>query len=141
MSELHDGLEHDGPKHDEAEIHRRDAEMDALLRRSMAAPMPSLRADFDRRTLRRTSEGQRDSRSLERSLARYRRNLLAGYGLASGLASAVVMRGQGLNWISVAGSILVSAVLVATVAWVRRAGPRDSGPRSSGPRSSKGAMA
>jgi hypothetical protein len=99
-----------------SDLNRRDGEMDALLRRSMAAPVPALPGDFERRVMRRVVEGQQGSRSLDR----YRRVLLAGYGLASLLTSALIMHGQGLNWAPVAGSIVVSAAVAAGVARLRR---------------------
>ncbi len=73
------------------EMEPREAGIDSLLRRSMAAPVPSLPPDFDQRLMR---EVRRSSQPLDR----YRRILLDGYGLVSVVASAVVMRGQGLDW-------------------------------------------
>lgn len=67
------------------------AEIDALLRHSMAAPVPSLPPDFDQRLMRAV-------RQSSQPFDRYRRILLTGYGLMSVAASAVVMRGQGLDW-------------------------------------------
>lgn len=52
---------------------------------------------------------------------RYRRILLTGYGLISVVTSAVVMRGQGLDWGAIAVMILGPLALVATVPWARRA--------------------
>jgi hypothetical protein len=92
----------------------RDAGIDSLLRRSMAAPVPSLPPDFDQRLMR---ELRRSSQPLDR----YGRILLAGYGVMSVAASAVVMRGQGLNWGAIAVTILGPLALVATVPWSRRA--------------------
>jgi hypothetical protein len=69
----------------------REAEIDSLLRRSMAAPIPRLPPDFNQvllREVRRRSEPPH----------RYGRILLAGYGVMSVAVSAVVMRGQGLGW-------------------------------------------
>ena len=88
------------------EMDPRDAGIDSLLRRSLAAPVPSLPPDFDQRLLRKLS---RSSKPLDR----YRRILLSGYGLTSVVVSAVVMRGQGLNWGSVAVMILGPLALVA----------------------------
>jgi len=70
------------------EMEPREAGIDSLLRRSMAAPVPSLPPDFDQRLMR---EVRRSSQPLDR----YRRILLTGYGLTSVVASAVVMRGKG----------------------------------------------
>jgi len=72
-----------------SEMERRDAEIDSLLRRSMAAPVPRLPSDFNQvlsREVRRRSERP------------HARILLAGYGVMSAAASIVVMRGQGLGW-------------------------------------------
>jgi hypothetical protein len=69
----------------------REAEIDSLLRRSLAAPIPRLPSGFDQvlsREVRRRSEPPH----------RYGRILLAGYGVMSVAVSAVVMRGQGLGW-------------------------------------------
>jgi hypothetical protein len=90
----------------------REAGIDSLLRRSMAAPVPSLPPDFDQRLMR---EVRRSSQPLDR----YRRILLTGYGLTSVVASAVVMRGQGLDWGAIAGMILAPLALVAAArsAW------------------------
>jgi hypothetical protein len=96
----------------------RQAEIDNLLRRSMAAPVPSLPPDFDQRVMR---ELRRDSRPLER----FRRTLLVGYGLISAVASAVVMRAQGLNWGPTVATILVPLTVVAAV-WLIRPGLQPS---------------
>jgi len=96
------------------EMEPRDAGIDSLLRRSMAAPVPSLPPDFDQRVMR---ELRRSSQPLDR----YRRILLAGYGVMSVAASAVVMRGQGLDWGAIAVMILGPLALVAAVRWARRA--------------------
>jgi hypothetical protein len=69
----------------------REAEIDSLLRRSLAAPIPRLPSGFDQvlsREVRRRSEPPH----------RYGLILLAGYGVMSAAVSAVVMRGQGLGW-------------------------------------------
>ena len=95
------------------EMEPHEAGIDSLLRRSMAAPVPSLPPDFDQRVMRELRQGSQ-------VLDRYRRILLAGYGLVSVLTSALVMRGQGLNWAAVAGTVLGSLALVAAVSWVRR---------------------
>jgi hypothetical protein len=92
----------------------READIDSLLRRSMAAPIPSLPPDFDQRLLR-------EVRRTGPLLDRYRQILIAGYGLTSVVASAVVMRGQGLDWGAIAVMILGPLVLVATVSWSLRA--------------------
>jgi hypothetical protein len=93
------------------------AGVDSLLRRSMAAPVPSLPADFDQRVLR---ELQRSSQPVDR----YSRILLTGYALASVVTSAVVMRGQGLNWGAVALLILGPLALLVVRPWARRATQR-----------------
>lgn len=96
------------------EMEPREAGIDSLLRRSMAAPVPSLPPDFDQRLMR---ELRRSSQPLDR----YRRILLTGYGLTSAVASAVVMRGQGLGWGAIAVMNLGPLALVAAVPWARRA--------------------
>ncbi len=90
------------------EMEPRETGIDNLLRRSMAAPVPSLPADFDQRLLR-------DLRRSPHGLDRRRRILLAGYGLISVGTSAVVMRGQGLDWGTIAVMILGPLALVAAV--------------------------
>src|ERR1017187_6241067 len=92
----------------------RDAKIDSLLRRSLAAPVPRLPPDFDQRLMRELRPGSP-------VLDRYRRILLTGYGLISVVASAVVMRGQGLDWVAIAVMILGPLALVAAVPWARRA--------------------
>lgn len=96
------------------EMEPREAEMDNLLRRSLAAPVPSLPPDFDERLMR---EACRTSQPLDR----YRRILLTGYGVASVVASAVVMRGHGLDWGATTVMILGPLALVAAIPWARRA--------------------
>ena len=80
--------------------------IDRLLRRSMAVPIPTLSKDFDQRLMREVRRGSRP-------LDQYRRNLFAGYGVISVVVSAMVMRGQGLDWGVVSGAILASLALVA----------------------------
>jgi hypothetical protein len=92
----------------------RETGIDGLLRRSMAAPVPGLPPDFEERLMR---EMRRGSQPLDR----YRRMLLAAYGLTSAVASAVVMRGQGLHWGAMTAMILGPLALVAAVPWARRA--------------------
>jgi hypothetical protein len=91
--------------------------MDSLLRSSIGAPVPSLAPDFDQRVLR---ELQRSSQPVDR----YSRILLTGYALASVVTSAVVMRGQGLNWGSVTLLILGPLALLVGGPWARRATQR-----------------
>lgn len=92
----------------------RDSGIDNLLRRSMAAPVPSLPPDFDQRVMRKLRQNSQ-------GLDRYGRTLLACYGLISVVTSAIVMRSQGLDWGAISVMILVPLILVATVPWVRRA--------------------
>ena len=96
------------------EMEPRGEGIDKLLRRSMAAPVPSLPPDFDQRVMR---ELRRSSQPLDR----FRRTLLIGYGLMSVVASAVVMRGQGLDWGPIAALILAPLAVVAAIPLVRRA--------------------
>jgi hypothetical protein len=93
-----------------SDIGAREAKMDSLLRRCMAAPVPSLPPDFDQRLM---SEVLRSSQPLDRS----RRILLTGYGLTSVVASAVVMRGQGLDWGVISVMTLGPLALVAAARW------------------------
>jgi hypothetical protein len=92
--------------------------IDRLLRSSMAARVPSLPPDFDRRVLRA-------ARQQSEPFDKYYRNLLAGYGFVSALVSAVVMRGQELPWSTVAASVLAPLVLIAVVRSMRLRGPGD----------------
>lgn len=96
------------------EMEPREDGIDRLLRRSMAAPIPGLPPDFDQRLMR---EVERRSQPLDR----YHRMLLAGYGLVSVAVSAVIMRGQGLDWGTTAGMILAPLALLAVVRQVRGA--------------------
>ncbi len=88
--------------------------IDHLLRSSMAAPVPSLPPDFGRRVLRAV---RRDSEPI----GGYYRKLFIGYGVVSVLVSAALMRGQGLPWGAVAGSVLAPLVLIAAARSLRRA--------------------
>lgn len=96
-----------------SELEPREAGIDLSLRRSLNAPLPSLPPDFDQRVRRELRQGSqvRD---------RYRRILVAGYGVISVVTSAVVMRGQGLNWGAIAAMILGPLVLVAFVPLLQR---------------------
>jgi hypothetical protein len=89
-----------------------EAEIDNLLRRSMAAPVPNLPPDFDQRVMRKL---RRPSRVLDR----YLRILLTCYGLTSAVTSATVMRGQGLNWGIIALTILGPLAFVAAGSFLR----------------------
>jgi hypothetical protein len=91
----------------------REAEMDSLLRRSMAAPVPRLPPDFDQvlsQEVRRRSQGPH----------RYGWILLAGYGVMSASVSIVVMRGQGLGWEVIAAMTLGPVALVEAARRLRR---------------------
>lgn len=94
----------------------RENKMDDLLRRSMAAPIPTLSADFDQRVMRQIESEQNSPR-----LDRYRQLLFAGYGLVSITASAVILRGQGLGWTITAAAIAAPLALIAIAAPVLRA--------------------
>jgi hypothetical protein len=96
-----------------SEMEPREAEIDSLLRRSMAAPVPRLPPDFDQvlsREVRRRSQGPR----------RFGQILLAGYGVMSIAASIVVMRGQGLGWGVIAATTLGPLVLLEAARRLRR---------------------
>jgi hypothetical protein len=97
-----------------------EAAVDHLLRRSLTAPVPSLPPDFDQRLMREVrAVRSRGSNPCDR----YRRFLLTGYGLMSVLTSAVVMRGQGLDWAAISVMILGPLALVGAACWVRRIHP------------------
>jgi hypothetical protein len=68
-----------------------DVEMDSLLRRSMAAPIPRLSPEFHQRLsgeLRRRSQPP----------GKFGPLLLVAYAVLSAVISASVMRSQGLGW-------------------------------------------
>jgi hypothetical protein len=88
----------------------REAGIDHLLRRSLAAPIPSLPPDFDKRLLREVSRGSQP-------LDRYRRIVVTGYGLTSVVVSALVMRGHGLDWGAIAVMIIGPPALVVVGVW------------------------
>ena len=96
------------------EMDPRENGIDNLLRRSLAAPVPSLPPEFDQRVMR---ELRRNSQPLDR----FRRTLLIGYGVTSVAASAVVMRGQGLDWGPITALILAPLAVLVAVPLVRRA--------------------
>ena len=85
-----------------------------MLRRSLAAPVPSLPPEFDQRVMRNR---RRNSQRLDR----FRWLLLAGYSFISVVASAVVMRGQGFDWVPIAAMTLGPLAVIAAVPLVRRA--------------------
>jgi hypothetical protein len=95
------------------EMDPREDGINNLLRRSLAAAVPSLPPEFDHRVMRELR------RNLQ-PLNRFRRALLIGYGLISAAASAVVMRGQGLDWAPITALIFAPLALVAAVPLVRR---------------------
>jgi len=96
------------------EMEPREAGIDSLLRRSMAAPVPSLPPDFDQRLMREVAPQFAASRPIPPNSAhRLRSNV--------GRGVPVVMRGQGLDWGAIAVMILGPLALVATVPWARRA--------------------
>jgi len=70
---------------------------------------------------REPSTVMRELRRNSQPLDRFRRTLLIGYGLMSVVASAVVMRGQGLDWGPIAALILAPLAVVAAIPLVRRA--------------------
>lgn len=96
------------------EMDSRETGIDRLLRHSMAAPVPILPADFDKRVMRELHRSPRP-------LHLYRRILLTGYGLTSVVASAAVMHGQGLGWILITAMIAGPLALLAVVPWARSA--------------------
>ena len=96
------------------EMEPREAGIDSLLRRSMAAPVPSLPPNFDRRLMREPRHGSQ-------VLDRYCLILLTGYGLISAVTSALLMRGQGLGWGTIGVMVLGPLALGATAPWAWRA--------------------
>ena len=96
-----------------SEMDPRDAEIDGLLRRSMAAPVPNLPGDFEHRLI---GELRRRSERLER----WRRVLLGGYGVTSVFVSAAAMLEQGLDWGTISATIFAPLVLVAGAVLVKR---------------------
>ena len=73
----------------------RQAQMDSLLRRSMASPVPRLSPDFH-------DVLSRELRQRSQPPNQFGRILLAGYGGVSAVVSIVMMRGQGLGWVAIA---------------------------------------
>ena len=95
----------------------REAEMDSLLRRSLAAPVPRLSPDFHQALSRELHRRSQPPSQLGRIV-------LAGYGAVSAVVSVVVMRGQGLGWVVIAVMMLGS---LATLELARRLGRRQWG--------------
>jgi hypothetical protein len=96
-----------------SEMDSREAEIDSLLRRSLAAPVPRLPTDFNQvlsREVRRRSEHPH----------RYGQILLAGYGVMSAAVSIVVMRSQGLGWGVIAAMTLGPLVMLEAARRLRR---------------------
>lgn len=97
---------------DPFDIDPREVEMDNLLRRSMAAPVPHLSPDFDQivsRKLRRRSQPR----------GQFGQILLAGYGAVSAAVSIVVMRGEGLGWMATAAMTLAPLATLELVRGLR----------------------
>lgn len=97
----------------------REAEIDSLLRRSMAAPIPRLPSDFNQvlsREVRRRSQGP----------SRYGQILLAGYGVMSAAVCVVVMHGQGLGWGVIVAMTLGPLAMVEAARRLRRGTPAGS---------------
>lgn len=89
--------------------------VDRLLRRSMAAPVPALPTDFDRRLMQ-------EVRRRKQPLDRYRRMLLGCYAVVSVVVSAILMRGERLDWGVVLGTLLATIALIAITRPAWRAG-------------------
>ena len=95
-----------------SEMEQREVEIDRMLRRSMAAPVPRLPADFNQvlsRELRRRAERPR-----------YERILLTAYSVMSAATCIVVMRGQGLGWGLIAAMTLGPLAMVEAGRRLRR---------------------
>lgn len=97
-----------------AEPEFNEAEVDGLLRRSMTAPIPTLSPEFDQHLMSEVS-------LRSQPLGRYQRGLLAGYGILSVVACSVSMHGQGLDWTTIAASILGPLFLVGVAPALRLA--------------------
>jgi hypothetical protein len=98
---------------DPFDMDRREAEMNNLLWRCMAAPVPHLSPDFDQilsRELRRRSQPSKQFGQI----------LLAGYGAVSVAISMVVMRGQGLGWVTTAVMTLAPLAMFELARRLRR---------------------
>lgn len=91
------------------EMDPREMAIDDLLRRAYAAPGPSLPPDFDQRVLRELNPSTR--------LDRFRRIWLTGYALVSVATSAIVLRGQGLDWPVVTMAILGPLAAASGLLW------------------------
>ena len=79
----------------------------------MSAPIPTLAPNFDQRVVR---EIQRSAQPL----SRYARMFFVAYALVSIVASAVVMRGQGLHWGAIAVALLASLAVIPALRWTGR---------------------
>ncbi len=91
-----------------SEMDSREAQIDGMLRRSMAAPVPRVSPDFERvlaRELRRRSQPP----------SQYERTLFVSYGAISVATSILVMRSQGLGWWVIATMTMAP---LATVEWI-----------------------
>jgi len=100
------------------EMERNQDGIDSLLRHSMAAPIPKLPTDFDERMMRTV-------RRRSQPFDRYRQALITSYAFVSVAVCAVLMRGQGLGWSTVAGMSLAPLALIAVTCplWSRAKKP------------------
>jgi hypothetical protein len=103
-----------------SEMEPHEAEIDSLLRRSMAAPVPRLPPDFSQVLLR-------EVRRRSQRPHRYGQILLAGYGVVSAAVCTVVMRGQGLGWGVIAATTLGPLALLEAA---RRLGRKQWNPHA-----------
>jgi hypothetical protein len=95
-----------------SEMEPGEVEIDRLLRRTEAAPVPRLSANFQ-------LDFERELRRRSQPASRYGRILLAGYGVISAATCILVMRGQGLGWGVIAAMTIGP---LATVEGARRLG-------------------
>jgi hypothetical protein len=95
---------------------RQDA-MDHLLRQAMAAPVPVLSQNFHPRL-------SREMRRRSQAARRFHKILLSGYGGVSAMTSAWVMRGQGLDWSTIAVLLLAPLVVVLLLRWLPSSLPK-----------------
>jgi hypothetical protein len=93
-----------------SDIDPRQTNIDQLLRRTLAAPVPRLSPNFDRALLRKLHRRTQPP-------SRFSRVLLTSYGVVSGAVCALLMHGQGLGYLPIAVTTLGS---LATLELVRR---------------------
>jgi hypothetical protein len=96
-----------------SEMERRQSEIDALLRRCLAGPVPRLSVDFQ-------DALSRESRRRSRTPTHFSRILFASYGGLSAVTSIVVMRCQGLGWVAIVVTTLSALAAVEAARRLQR---------------------